>query len=76
MYVIRRGELLIAVTYEQQGSTVSYQITNHPFSAGERVCDLLNDKKCVTVSSDNKLPITLKDGHARIYTAASNEMVE
>lgn len=76
MYVIRRGDLLIAVTYEQQGSTVYYEITNHPFKAGERVCDLLYDKECVTVSSDNKLPVTLKDGHARIYASADNAFVE
>ena len=72
LYVMRRGDLLIAVTTAQQGSNVNYDITNHPYKPGDKVCDLLNDQQCFTVSNDNTFPIQLKDGQARIYVLQSS----
>ncbi len=66
---MRKGELFIAVTYEVEGSSVNYDISNHPYSPGEKACNLLYDEECVTVGDDNKFPLVLKDGRAAIFVS-------
>ncbi len=67
MFVWSRGFILIATTNRQY--KVERRVNYHPFKPGQRVCNLLFDGDCVTITSDSLLHIVLEQGEQKIYAA-------
>ena len=65
-YAFTRGQLLLAVTNNDQGSQ-HRDISYHPYKPGQKLCNQFYEGDCVVVTADNKVPVTLNNGEAKFY---------
>lgn len=70
-YAFSRGNLLVAVT-NQKASSYTINVTYHPYSAGEVVCNIFYTSDCVTVDSSKGVPVTLTNGEPKAYLPKSH----
>ena len=71
-FAFSRNDVLLAMTNDGNQGQQHREITYHPYKAGQKICNQLVSGDCVTISSDNKLSITLVNGEAKIYAPATS----
>lgn len=65
-FAYSRGKMFVATT-NQVGKQVSKRISYHPFSTGDRICNIFYpETDCITVSSSG-FDVYLSSGEAKIY---------
>lgn len=74
-FAFTRGNLLVTLTNNDQGSQ-KRDITYHPYQAGQKLCNLMADNDCITVSSDNKVSVTLNNGEVKIFVPSTSSETE
>lgn len=66
-YAFTRGDTFVAMTnVGQGGATQSYEITYHPYSNGQQLCNLFVCNDCVTVEN-GAFTVTLTNGVGKVY---------
>jgi alpha-amylase len=71
-YAFTRGNVLIALTNNDSQGQEHRDITYHPYKPGQKLCNQLFSGDCVYVTSDNKVPVFLNNGEAKVYVPASS----
>lgn len=66
-YAWTRGNVLITVTNDDSGADQKRLITYHPFKSGQKLCNVLFSGDCITIGSDNAIPVTLLHGEAKVF---------
>lgn len=74
-FAFTRGNVLVALTNNDQGSQ-KRDITYHPYSAGQKLCNVMYDGDCITVSSDKKVSVTLNNGEVKIFVPSTSSESE
>lgn len=73
-YAFSRGEFLVALT--NNGSTQQRQVTYHPFSQGDTVCNIFYPTTdCQQVTGDG-VNVYLANGESKIYVPQSSLSAE
>ena len=73
VYAFTRGNVLIALTNNDSQGQEHRDITYHPYKPGQKLCNQLFSGDCVFVTPDNKVPVFLNNGEAKVYVPASSE---
>ena len=68
-YCFTRGKAMMAFT--NSSSQQNFMITYHPYSVGDRVCNIFYATDCVTVTSGG-VPIVLNNGETKLYKLVSS----
>ncbi len=75
-YAFTRGNVLIALTNnDQQGSQEHRDITYHPYKPNQKLCNMLYSGDCIIVTPDNKVPVFLNNGEAKIFIPSSSNEI-
>ena len=63
--------MLIALTNNNEVTAVR-EITYHPYKPGQKLCNQLYAGDCIYVTADNKVPVTLLNGEAKVFVPSSS----
>ena len=71
-YAFTRGMTLIATTNDDS-QTQTRKINYHPYKPKDKLCNLLYEGDCLTVTDDNLVIVSLLNGESKIFVKSNSE---